>query len=572
MNKLTKNRFRGLYWRVTLSYVLVTLVAVLTIEIATTIPQIVSGYQSYSTTTPLETMLMKEDAPRIAPFLTQAATVPTSTLDVQGVQTNVLVPILNEAINYVSSSTSFVAVLDRTGHTLAATSCTWSPPPSSKGSATAGDCHGASQEQVAAFLNPQSVQDSVRAVRLAQVGGPATVERVRYGSSDAISIAVPVAAADSAGKSASVGTGSLGEIVAVFKDPVLYNLPIASESDVSFGGFLSEFVRRLDPAGFYFLLLATAVGTLTGVLISRNLTRRLSRIAQASDAWRVGDLDVRVHDSGNDEVGQLAQDLNSMAGQLQSLLAAREQLAVVEERNRLARDLHDSVKQHIFANALLVRAARKVLGNGQPATGDRRPADERQPATRNPQPATMQQDKEEEGIERAQSYLAQAEELADEAQQELVEMIQALRPASVAGKGLAEVLRDYASDWSQRMGIAADVRIQGERATPLEVEEALYRVAQEALTNVARHSGAQEVSIGLEWPDAGDEVRLTVADNGKGFEVKKAGGKDSAPSKNGGLGLASMRERVEALHGTLEVTGSPSGTTVRACVPLLVDG
>jgi signal transduction histidine kinase len=568
---MSRKSFRGLFWRVTLSYLLVTLVAVLTIELATTIPQIVSGYQNYSQTTPLGAMLQKEEAPRIAPFLAQAASVPTSTLDLQALQNDVLVPVLHEAGDYAGSSTSFIAVLDATGHTLAATSCTWSPPPSSKGSTTVGDCGAASPEQVADFLSPQALQDSVRAVRLAQGGAPNAVERLHYGSIDALAIAVPVPDADSSGKSASVGKGSLGEIVVVFQNPVLYGLPIASQGDVSFGSFLSEFMRRLDPAGLYFLLLATAVGTLTGALIARNLTRRLSRIAQASDAWRVGDLDMRVHDGGNDEVGQLAQDLNSMAGQLQSLLAAREQLAVVEERNRLARDLHDSVKQHIFANALLVRAARKVLDDEGRRTDDGRwTMDDGQPTTDDGRPATGRSDKDGERVEQARSYLAKAEELADEAQQELVELIRALRPASVAGKGLAVVLRDYASDWSQRMGIATGMQVQGERATPLDVEEALYRVGQEALTNVARHSGAQEVTIRLEWPEAGDEVRLTVADNGKGFDVKNADGKDPAPNRNGGLGLASMRERVEALHGTLDIASSPDGTIVRARVPIVV--
>jgi NarL family two-component system sensor histidine kinase LiaS len=291
------------------------------------------------------------------------------------------------------------------------------------------------------------------------------------------------------------------------------------------GSFLEEFLRGYDPAGFYFLLLATVIGTLTGVLISRNLTRRLRKITQASDAWSLGDLEVRLRDNTNDEVGQLAQDLNSMAGQLQSLMSTRQQLAVVEERNRLARELHDSVKQHVFANALLVRAARKVLADEPRA---------------------------------AEKYLAEAAELADEAQQGLVELIQALRPASVADKGLAVVLRDYANDWSKRMGIPVDVRILGERATPLDVEEALYRVGQECFANIARHSDAQEVSMRLEWAE--DELCLTITDNGKGFDVRRVEGK--------GLGLVSMGERVEALHGTLRISSSPAGTVVQASIPL----
>jgi len=120
------------------------------------------------------------------------------------------------------------------------------------------------------------------------------------------------------------------------------------------------------------------------------------------------------------------------------------------------------------------------------------------------------------------------------------------------------VLQDYARDWSQRVGIAVDVRVQGERTTPLQIEEALYRVAQEALANVARHSNASEVKIQLTWEE---EVGLSIRDNGQGFDTVRTVGK--------GLGLSSMRERVASLHGWLSIASSQEGTTVEAHVPLV---
>jgi signal transduction histidine kinase len=304
--------------------------------------------------------------------------------------------------------------------------------------------------------------------------------------------------------------------------------PVAVHSSPPLSGvsqFLNIFWDHLRGEGLYFILIATVVATLTGLLITRNVTRRLHRITQAAESWSKGELTVEVRDATRDEIGQLGQDLNSMAEQLHTLLATREELAAVEERNRLARDLHDSIKQNVFATALLVGAARSHL-----------PLD------------TLP----------AETYLAEAEALAEQTRQELTALIHELRPARLADKGLAFVLRNYAEDWSRRMGIAVAMDVQGERITALDIEEALFRVAQEALANIARHSGAVQVTIHLTWDGA--QVLLTIADDGTGFDVTHANGR--------GVGLASMRERVAAYHGTLDITSTPGATTVEATIPL----
>jgi len=289
--------------------------------------------------------------------------------------------------------------------------------------------------------------------------------------------------------------------------------------------FLGIFWDHLQATGLYFILLAGVVGTLTGLLITRNVALRLHRITQAAEAWSHGEFGFGVRDSTPDEIGQLGQDLNTMAEQLHMLLATRAELAAVEERNRLARDLHDSIKQNVFATALLVGAARTHLP-----------------------PDTLP----------AQTYLAEAEALAEQTRQELTALIRELRPARLDDRGLAVVLRDYARDWSRRMGIAATVHVQGERVIALDIEEALFRVAQEALANVAHHSGAAHVTIQLAWDGA--QVRLTIADDGAGFDVAHANGR--------GVGLASMRERVAAHDGTLTIASTAGATTVEATIPL----
>jgi signal transduction histidine kinase len=273
------------------------------------------------------------------------------------------------------------------------------------------------------------------------------------------------------------------------------------------------------------VMVIALIGVVTGALISANLRSRVVRITTAAEAWSQGDFSTPIRDHRSDEVGQLARDLNRMAEQIQTLLVSRQALAVVEERNRMARDLHDTVKQHVFANALLVRAARKQLDH-DPAT--------------------------------ARARLEEAERLAEQTQQELTYLIGALRPAALADRGLLGMLRAYATAWSGRTGVAVDVHAHGERLTPLDVEEAFYRVAQEALTNAARHSGASHVEIQLAWID--ETLEMTIRDDGQGFVVSEAAGK--------GLGLTSMCERVEGLRGALTISSGTSGTCLEARAPL----
>jgi NarL family two-component system sensor histidine kinase LiaS len=292
-----------------------------------------------------------------------------------------------------------------------------------------------------------------------------------------------------------------------------------------FSHFLSIFGNHFQASGLSFILLATVVGTISGLLITRNVTRRLRSITQVAESWSKGEFSVEVRDPTHDEIGQLGKDLNRMAEQLHTLLATREDLAAIEERNRLARDLHDSIKQNVFATALLVGAAR----------------------TRLP-PDTLP----------AETYLAEAEALAEQTRQELTALIRQLRPARLEDKGLAVVLREYAEDWSRRMGIAVVMHVQGARVIAIDIEEALLRVSQEALANIAHHSGAAQVTMELQW--TGAEVHLTIADDGSGFNVAHAHGR--------GVGLASMRERVAAHDGTLLITSTAGATTVEATIPL----
>src|ERR687896_1682817 len=259
---------------------------------------------------------------------------------------------------------------------------------------------------------------------------------------------------------------------------------------------------------------AAILGMIFGFLTAWGMTRRLQRLARAAQAWSRGDFSVAVKDRSKDEIGQLSRELNNMAAQLENLMQTRGELATLEARNRFARDLHDSVKQQVFATSLQVAAARALIENDTQA---------------------------------AEEHLAHADELVRQAQKELNVLIQEMRPAALEGKGLAAALREYVVRWSEGAEILADFRVRGERRAPLEVEQALFRVAQEALANVARHSGAGHAEVDLIY--AADTVTLRVADDGRGFD----------PSRNpgGGFGLQSMHERLVRLGGHVNVESSP---------------
>jgi signal transduction histidine kinase len=479
----------GLSWRLAVSYFLVTLIATLTIEITLTLVPLVHELQQSNTSSQAST-LGKQDVTQVAPYLEQ------TNPDAEALR----YLLTFEVITANPQRIHFEAVLDRQQRVMASASCNQSELLLS-GSKV---CATTATNLTSTYLAQPQIRSTIQRV----MDSPGEAAGITTDGKNFIVAAVP-------GQTKQV----IGELVSVFSGPA------STQATIGPSALLVNFWNLWQPAGISFLLLAILLGTAAGLLISRNLVRRLNRIALAASAWSRGEFQVVVQDRSRDELGQLAGDLNSMAEQLKSLLSARQALAVVEERNRLARELHDSVKQHMFTSALLVRAARKLFPHDP---------------------------------EGAQQHLIQAEELAEQVQQELSAAIQALRPTDLEDLGLAMVLQDYARDWSRRAGIEVDVRVQGERTTPLQIEEALFRMSQEALANVARHSSASEVKMQLTWNE--EEVCLSIRDNGLGFDTARTIGK--------GLGLTSMRERVEALHGRLPISSSMEGTTVEAHVPV----
>jgi len=271
------------------------------------------------------------------------------------------------------------------------------------------------------------------------------------------------------------------------------------------------------------VVFGAVIGTISGYVAARQLTVRFDGMSAAAAAWGSGDFSAAIADPAEDEIALLGRRLNLMAEQLTDLIHAREQLSVVDERNRLARDLHDSVKQQAFAVSMHLATAREVY--------ERNPSD-------------------------ARRHLDAAYAIARQSQQELTTIIQTLRPTELTQASFDRALDRYVAEWRAQTGIAASTKIPPEVVLPDPIEDGLFRIAQEALTNVARHSRATRVSVTLRR-DAGAWL-LDVVDDGAGFDLRRA---------RRGVGLHSMRERAAALGGTCDVTSSPQGTRVSVRFP-----
>lgn len=277
-------------------------------------------------------------------------------------------------------------------------------------------------------------------------------------------------------------------------------------------------------SGFFLLIITVPIGAIFGSLTTRGLVRRVGRLVAATTQFAEGDYTQRVSVTSRDEVGQLEQQFNSMAEQLVSSIEQRqtltEQNARFAERTRIARDLHDSVKQQLFAVSMQIATARALIDSK----------------------------------EELQKHLLEAETLAYQTQQELTLLIRELRPLALQDKSFAVALQEYVKGWERQHTFHVEIQTRGNCVLSEEREAALMRVLQEALSNVARHSNATKVQVIFTCEQA--QAMLEVHDNGSGF--------DSSINGNG-VGLHSMRERMEALQGTLTVESSTGqGTCVIA--------
>jgi signal transduction histidine kinase len=219
----------------------------------------------------------------------------------------------------------------------------------------------------------------------------------------------------------------------------------------------------------------------------------------------------------------LLKQVRSYANQVQ-------ELAVVEERNRLARELHDSVTQTIFSMTLITKSA-LILQDREPG--------------------------------KVREKLVNLQELSQNALQEMRELISQLRPLSIADDGLYPVLRRHFEGLLKRDNLRVEFR--GDDGTQLPIapgkQQELFRVIQEALNNVVKHAGTKDAAVDLRQTAGG--IALEIEDAGEGFDTTLV-----APGP-AHFGLSSMAERVEELGGSIDVISAPGkGTRVRVAIPV----
>jgi signal transduction histidine kinase len=202
------------------------------------------------------------------------------------------------------------------------------------------------------------------------------------------------------------------------------------------------------------------------------------------------------------------------------------ELAVLEERTRLARELHDSVTQSLYSLVLLSEGWRRTLPN--------------------------------DGQAQVEDYLHRIGEITQQALKEMRLLIHELRPLALEEVGLHGALLRRLDAVEKRAGVDARILADDLLKLPPQVEEELYRIAQEALNNALKHAQADSVVIHIGAENG--HIVLEVTDNGCGFDP-------TAVDRMGGMGLASMRERARALGGFLTIASAPNeGTTVKVTV------
>jgi signal transduction histidine kinase len=180
---------------------------------------------------------------------------------------------------------------------------------------------------------------------------------------------------------------------------------------------------------------------------------------------------------------------------LRDLLVARQELAALRERDRVARNLHENVRQQVSAISEEMSTARELMELGE--------------------------------RDLARHPLGEAEELVQRTQRELTAVTGQIRPAALLNQTLAPALERWVAAWSRQSAIAADVTIALEGPVSAAVEDTLFRVAEEALANVARHGGASTVRVRL--AEASGDVTLEVSDDGAGTTVTVRCARDVGP-------------------------------------------
>jgi NarL family two-component system sensor histidine kinase LiaS len=315
------------------------------------------------------------------------------------------------------------------------------------------------------------------------------------------------------------------------------------ERIVGFSFYSSSYFILLAILGILGITTAFIMTIWIGYPLGRYFKKSLKNIADAADTLTRGKLEYRLHVEGRDEVSQVGLQFNRMADQINNqvnslqrlvnenaiLLQKKEEAASIEERRKLARELHDSVSQQLFAVSMTMAALPRLI--------DSKP-------------------------EQAKESFQQVELMVTKAQQELRALIMHLRPVTLDGYTLKEGTIQLLEELTQKypdLQLEWNIGIKTE-LTP-GMEDQLFRVIQEAISNMLRHAKATRFLLNIQQKK--ERLLLTFEDNGVGFTL--------SDQKMSSYGISTMRERIDDLGGRFDLITYPStGTRIDIRVPIQV--
>lgn len=329
--------------------------------------------------------------------------------------------------------------------------------------------------------------------------------------------------------------------------PIFYKVLIANIGIVVVGALVGTWITiqtvrhapndRFAVLATSFALAGLALSLVVNFLVLRAAFRPLSTLQQAATAVRGGDLDARAQATslGDPQIEELAATLNEILDELAldrvqlRSLATQVIRAQEDERRRIARELHDDTAQVLFAQLLRLNM---LKASDDPSV-----------------------------VEMASTL----QHMTSEALEGVRRLALELRPPALDDLGLLAALADLAQRFSEQLGIRIDQQSRGPRGRmPPDIELVLYRVAQEALINIAKHGGASAAWVDLDRTD--HDVVLSVRDNGRGFDPAVAAASDG---RGLGLGIFGMEERVTLMNGEFSIwSRANEGTEVFAFIPL----
>ncbi|WP_100371945.1 sensor histidine kinase [Bacillus sp. FJAT-45037] len=290
------------------------------------------------------------------------------------------------------------------------------------------------------------------------------------------------------------------------------------------------------PILIWLLLLVLIFGLTAGAMQARPITKRIDSLVHGVARYERGTFSHRLILDGDDELTELTERMNRMAAQIEQQIASLQRLsteraamqetmkkaAVTEERQRLARDLHDAVSQQLFAISMMTAALKS---------------------------SPIKED----------SQLEIVEKMANTAQAEMRALLLHLRPAHLEGKSLEEGAGQLFKELQEKHKVDVTFSMNVITELPKGIEDQIYRLIQEAISNILRHSKATQVEFKLH--ESEKEIQIRIVDNGVGFDPEKV--------DMNSYGLLTMKERMNEVGGVLNLLSAPSqGTQLEAKIPI----